>query len=205
VRFRVRTMLVLVLVTGGWLGWFVRSARIQHDAVAAVERGGGSVTYSWQWKNGREIPYADQSPPRPKWLVDLFGIHYFGHVTKVVNVTAGNADAGMGSIGTLRGLESLELGGFLVTDAGLRHLKDLTSLQSLDISCCDVTDEGLVYLKGLTGLKVLSLRRTWVTDAGLAHLKSLTSLELLDLEETQVTDGGIRDLKRAMPTTIIRR
>jgi hypothetical protein len=35
-RFSVRGMVVLVLVIGGWLGWMVRSARIQQEAVAGL-------------------------------------------------------------------------------------------------------------------------------------------------------------------------
>ena len=42
-----RTMMILVLVFGGWLGWFVRRVQIQQDAVAAVKNAGGSVFYDW--------------------------------------------------------------------------------------------------------------------------------------------------------------
>ena len=37
--FSVRGMIVVVLLVGGWLGWVVRSTRIQREAVAAIERG----------------------------------------------------------------------------------------------------------------------------------------------------------------------
>jgi hypothetical protein len=197
--------MLLVLVTGGWVGWFVRGAKLQRDAVAAIERGGGYVKFNWEYKDGRAIPYEEQSPPWPQWLVRRMGVEYFGYVTKVENVSPGNADAGLGSIGSLRRLEELQLGGFLVTDEGIRHLKGLTSLQILDLSSCDVHDQGLVQLKGLTGLKVLNLSRTWVSDAGLGHLKGLTNLRTLNLEETQVTDAGVRALKRALPATTISR
>ena len=50
-RFSVRGMIVLVLVIGGWLGWIVRSARIQRDAVAAIQRTGGSVQYHLESMN----------------------------------------------------------------------------------------------------------------------------------------------------------
>ena len=43
-RFSVRGMIVLVLVIGGWLGWIVRSARIQREAVAAIEKSAGVLT-----------------------------------------------------------------------------------------------------------------------------------------------------------------
>ena len=42
-------MIVLVLVTGGWLGWLIRSTTIQRAAVAAIERGGGYVAYDWEY------------------------------------------------------------------------------------------------------------------------------------------------------------
>ncbi len=202
-RLSLRATMLLVLVTGGWTGWFIRSAKLQRDAVAAVERGGGNVQYNWQFKDGRAIPYREQRPPWPARLVRLVGVDYFGYVTKAENVSPGNAGAGLGSIGYLRGLEELQLGGFLVTDDGLRHLKNLTSLRRLDLSSCDVTDQGLFHLKGLTALEVLDLHRTWVSDAGLAHLKGLTNLRTLNLEETQVSSTGIRELKQALPATTI--
>jgi hypothetical protein len=38
-RFSVRGMIVVVPLVGGWPGWAVRSARMQRDAVAAIELG----------------------------------------------------------------------------------------------------------------------------------------------------------------------
>ena len=38
-RLSVRALMVLVLITGGGLGWLVYSARIQRDAIAAIQRG----------------------------------------------------------------------------------------------------------------------------------------------------------------------
>ena len=80
-RFSVRGLIVLVLVIGGWLGWLVRSARIQREAVAAIKNAGGTVKYDWEWSNGSMIPAG--KPWAPRWLVDLIGVDYFGHVTAV--------------------------------------------------------------------------------------------------------------------------
>jgi hypothetical protein len=203
-RLNLRGMIVLVLVTGGWLGWWIRSATIQRAAVAAIERGGGYVAYNWEYLNGRAIRRKVHSPPWPRWLVHRIGVDYFGYVIKVQNVSPGNGDAGLASIAVLERLEELQLGGFLVTDSGLKHLEGLRSLKVLDLSSCDLTDRGVAHLRGLTGLKVLDLKRTWVTDAGLVHLKGLINLQVLDLEETQVTDAGIRELEAALPGTTIR-
>jgi hypothetical protein len=51
-RFSVRGLIVLVLVIGAGLGWIVRSARMQREAVAAIKNAGGSVSYDWRWSNG---------------------------------------------------------------------------------------------------------------------------------------------------------
>ena len=80
-RFSVRGMIVLVLVFGAGLGWIVHEAHIQRDAVAAIKKAGGFVKYDWEWRFGKNISGA--KPWAPRWLVDLIGVDYFGHVTVV--------------------------------------------------------------------------------------------------------------------------
>src|SRR5262245_30946246 len=68
-RLSIRGLIILVLVLGGGLGWVVRHAQIQHDAVAAIRGAGGSVWYNWQWKNGRpdlEFNRMWPTPERPR-------------------------------------------------------------------------------------------------------------------------------------------
>jgi len=101
-RFSVRGLIVLVLVLGGWLGWIVRNARIQREAVAVIRKMGGSFTYDWAWRDGEtaagirnangtllydwewyfgeEIPAG--KPWAPKRLVDFVGVDYFGNVAE---------------------------------------------------------------------------------------------------------------------------
>ena len=86
-RISVRGLIILVLVIGGWLGWAVHNARIQREAVAAVERAGGEVMYDWQWQYNAP---ARGRPWAPRWLVDRVGIDYFGHVTLVNLVHRGS-------------------------------------------------------------------------------------------------------------------
>jgi hypothetical protein len=59
----------LVLIVGGTLGWLARSARIQRDAVKAIENAGGQTTYNWEWKN-RKFVLASE-PKAPRWLRSL--------------------------------------------------------------------------------------------------------------------------------------
>ena len=48
----VRGLLVFVVAVGAVLGWAVRGARIQREAVKAIENNGGGAFYDWQWKGG---------------------------------------------------------------------------------------------------------------------------------------------------------
>jgi hypothetical protein len=77
-RFSMRGLIVLVLVIGGGMGWLARSARIQREAVAAIEKTGGRVIYDWRWSNQNFI--SEARPWVPRQLGEFMGIDYFGHV-----------------------------------------------------------------------------------------------------------------------------
>jgi hypothetical protein len=47
-----RAMMVVILLIGGGLGWFLVRVRTQRDAAAAVKRAGGSISYDWEWSDG---------------------------------------------------------------------------------------------------------------------------------------------------------
>jgi Leucine Rich Repeat (LRR) protein len=193
-RYSVRGLILLVLVVGVWLGWIVRSARLQHAAVAAIEKDGGFVIYDgWNSDNGR---WTNSKPWRTNWLTNTIGVDYFADVKDVINVDL--FDDTLRHVGQLRQIQTLEMsdiGQRKVTDAGLAHLKGLTKLLELHLSGSEVTDAGMVYLKDLTALKILELSGSEVTDAGMVYLKDLTALKILDLNYTHVTDAGLVHLK----------
>ncbi len=219
-RLSLRSLLVLVLVIGGCLGWIlhlVRSAEVQRHSVAAIVSA-GQVRYDWNWKNHQ--PYSIGWLGWPQWLVYSLGVDYFGRVQEVRLGDMGSdevlthlrhldlsrlekvdldrspvTDAGLAHLSGSTGLMRLYLYHNKVTDAGLIHLQELTSLQWLCLDDNKVTDAGLVHLKGLSKLKELYLNRTRITDAGLFHLKALKSLEVLGLNRAQVTDAGLVHLK----------
>jgi Leucine-rich repeat (LRR) protein len=206
-RFSVRGLIVLVLVIGVGLGWIVRSAHMQREAVAAIRNSGGIVFYDWEWSNGTNIPGGKLWARA--WLEDRFGVDYFSHVT-FVRITPGEGDdAAILQVGRLTGLEILNhdhSGDCIVysstlSDPGLAHLKGLTSLSQLTLNLSDthVTDAGLVFLKGLTNLSQLDLSGAPITGTGLAHLKGLTKLNRVGLRRTHVTDAGLMHLKGLMP------
>jgi hypothetical protein len=178
----VRGLIVFVLAIGVWLGWLVRGARIQGDAVAAIEKNGGGVGYSWEWRDGNRIPGG--KPCAPRWLVELVGVDYFGHVTAVWLFSTSEApDATLAHVGRLTRLQALFDYSSSVGDAGLAHLRGLTELSTLILADSRVTDAGLAELKSQTKLSSLILAGAWVTDTGLAALKvlrNLSSLHLID-------------------------
>jgi hypothetical protein len=67
-RFSVRGLIVFVLVIGAGLGWIVREAHIQREAVAAIKKAGGSVRYSWEyeweWRDGNSIEGGEPWAPK---------------------------------------------------------------------------------------------------------------------------------------------
>ena len=75
-RLSVRVFMVLVLVLGGGFGWIVHEARVQRQAVAAIERAGGKVDYDESFLG--YSPERDfREPGWKEWLVDHLGIDYF--------------------------------------------------------------------------------------------------------------------------------
>lgn len=173
-RLSVRGLIFVVLITGAGLGWMVRQASIQRDAVTGIWKAGGSVWYDWEFFDGKSKPGAE--PWAPRMLVRLMGVDYFGHVT-VVNLNPSSTPP----------------------DTPLVEVGRLNRLQTLLLNHASVSDAGLVDLKGLTNLSVLGLDGTQVTDAGLVHLKRLTKLSQLYLSNTQVTGAGVNELKRSLP------
>jgi hypothetical protein len=63
-RFSVRGLIVLALVIAAGLGWVVRQAHIQRDAVAAIKKAGGWVQYDWEWTGGIVNPAGGLWAPR---------------------------------------------------------------------------------------------------------------------------------------------
>jgi hypothetical protein len=200
VRFSIRALLVVVLVIAAGLGWLVRGARIQREAVAAINRARGSVKYDWEQHAGPGKPRA------PKWLEDLLGVDYFEHVTEVeLSPSSKSTHDVLLQVENLHQLDRLNLDGTSVSDSDLAILKRLGNLSYLSLYLTKVSDAGLAQLKGLTALASLDLHGTKITDLALAHIKGMTSLRMLRLHRTQVTDAGINELERALPSlTIVR-
>jgi Leucine-rich repeat (LRR) protein len=211
-QFSLRTMLVLVLVCSipcAWVACKVKQAREQRDAVEAIQKAGGQVSYDY----GR----ADAS--RTNSLQDLLGRDFFFDVSGVyLNGTGVSAellrearedgqtsqlryfeahmtDDELAVLKKLPHIKDLTLCNTKVTDAGLANLTDLRQLSRLHL-IGGFSDTGLEHVERLPRLRELSLRGTRVTDDGLKRLLGFGRLQHLDLSRTQVTDAGLQHLER---------
>jgi internalin A len=214
----VRALVVLVVVVAGGLGWFIRSVRLQREAVAAVERARGHIGYEWEYQDDQPVPGIKPRAPAPEWLLRWVGVDCLYSVVSV-GLYGPGTDADLDRIGKLGHLRQLNILGAQVTDAGLAHLEGITGLRALYLSNMPITDAGLdhltlsklrwlslqntaitdaslAHLRGSADLEFLSLNGTRITDAGLVHLSGLTSLTELSLENSAVTDAGLANLRR---------
>jgi hypothetical protein len=199
-RISIRALVLFVLIVGSGLGWVVRRARIQRNAVAAIREAGGSYWYDWEYKEGTSTRYWTGEPWAPRWLVQLVGPDFFGDVVAVDHYgspieSRTFSDQDLLQIGRLTGLIELRLWHSSVSDAGLACLDRLTSLERIRFFDSKVTDAGLAHFKNLPRLKELCLFQSAVTDAGLLHLKGLSSLQEVDLGGTKITDAGLASLE----------
>jgi internalin A len=209
-RISVRTLIVLVLVVGVGLGWIGHRARVQRQAVAAIEKAGGAVSYDFQWYGLGIDPQTQPPEPWPKWLVDAVGIDYLSNVVDARFRGSEATDELMVEVGHLDHLKSLSLsyksGGKIIgdglpyinvrmTDAGLSHLSGLGRLRQLNLSGTAIKGPGLACLEGMANLRALDLNRLPIHEAEMAHLSGLSQLEELDLNYTNTTDAGLAHLK----------
>jgi hypothetical protein len=191
-RVSVRGLIIAILAIGSWLGWIVRCAHIQRDAVAAIESSRGHVAYDWDVVDRDQI--MRRKPWAPRWFVDLVGVDFFGHCTSV-RLNRIETDTVMAQVGRLAQLDRLTVSATTLSDGELTHLKDLTNLDFLSLDGTHVSDVGLAHLNRLTKLSSLNLRGTRVSNNSLAQLKALTKLSSVDLSDTHVADGGLTHLK----------
>ncbi len=192
-RLSLRALMAIVLLLSLGLGWIVHRARVQRQAVAAIERVGGRVLYDWQWKDLRSI--ANGKPRGPRWLVECLGVDYFSDVTGV-SFHGSGADEVTSQFARLGRVESVVLNGSDLTDAGLSRLAGLNPRMIYFECVTTITDAGLIHLKGMTRLEKVDLYNTQIGDAGLAHLERLPRLQFLNLGQIKVTDAGMEHVGR---------
>jgi hypothetical protein len=208
-------------VLGGGIGLLVQRAHVQRDAVAAIQRSGGSVGYSWQWTYGMPLT-GEPKPPGPAWLRRMLGPDFLDTVNNVRLQGTQCGDEALKAACRLPWLEELTVVDTAVTDAGaedlqylkhlrsldyrlnrttprpLRHLGEMTELRELKVamrlSPVPLNDEDMAFLGRLTKLESLMLPSVDLTDRWLVFVKDLKNLEVLQLYDMKLTDDGLRSM-----------
>jgi hypothetical protein len=192
-----RGAMLLILVSGLWMGWRVNRANDQRGAVAAIRRAGGSISYDWQFSLSRGSRNLSARPWAPLWLRRWLGDEYFQEVTSVQFLNRPVTDVDLAPLASLDRLEEVAISGAPITDDGLKHVANLKALRIVSLwETRGITDAGLAHLSALTKVQTLNLYDCEITDAGLVHLRAMVHLENLLLGKTRVTGPGLSHLGR---------
>jgi hypothetical protein len=202
-RFRLRTLLIVISVLGIWLGLQANRVNRQRRAVAALNAARAKFGYDYERDNALNfIPNA--TPPAPKWLRSVVGDDYFRRVTLVDfcfgyrdrqrRVFPPIADADLQCLLLLPDIRILDIGHAEITDAGLANLRNLKQLRLLYLYHTKVSGSGLSHLQSLPSLAHLDLKGAPLTPAGCQQLGRLSHLVTLGLEDTPITDDDLQSL-----------
>lgn len=210
-RFSLRTLLLLMLVFGIWLGWQLDRAKKQKLAVQAIKDAGGWVKYDFQFRGMPTLGAMSNfnpnaSSPVPQVLLDQLGYDFFHDV---VNVNLVYNDDGPKRIDNesrttewaehlerLPSLRAVLTQGKQVDDKVLLkigQLRKLTDFHLWDGSA--VTDEGVKHLVKASNLKKVHLSNGGLGDESLKYFATLPNLTTLSLQGNAFTDSGLKHLR----------
>jgi hypothetical protein len=203
-QFRMRTLLVVMLLFGvgiGWTGHRMYRARQNRARLAAFDKEVSEL-------EALGCSVRTELTRRRTWLEKRFHDPggpevYVREVRKVtfsqLPPTPGQGNLNAAAVDHLAKLENLESVtlclGRRCTDAELEHLAGLTKLRHLMIYGYGLTDAGLKYLRVLANLESRDLYSQKITGAGLEHLQGLTNLRSLTLTGRRIKEDELDHLK----------
>jgi hypothetical protein len=204
--FSLRSLMLLVLLFGIWLGWCSNKIREQKEVVAAIRNYGGWVHYDYEFVNGTLTSGRELGIPR--WLRKTVGDEFFQQIYQVSLVyddsTGKRSDNSnirpceelLAKIARQPGLKRLLLKKTQTTDEGLKHIGRMTGLEQLYLwDATLVTDAGVAHLANLRNLKKIHIGGSKITDDSLILLSSLPKIESLVLQNNHFSDKGFSRLK----------
>jgi hypothetical protein len=200
VALSVRAFMVIIAVVGGVLGWVMHRARVQREAVAAIQSSGGEGRVFYEQRPAANGAAASAVSRRLRAARDRLeqwvGRDYFETVTGAFVGLRGvdQHDALMRRLGRIDSLERLTLAG-AVRDHDLAAIEGLRSLKSLVLASHELTGNGLKHVRNLSRLEVLEIQGSPITDGDLAHLANLRALKELKISGAPLTGAGLVYLK----------
>ncbi len=221
-QFRLRTLLVLMflfcLVVGGLVVPPMQRARKQRTVADAIERLGGSVT----WSSGnrarqalgsvwlrRLLGYDDSAQKAsfvfskypmehlavesrgPAWLRKLPGYDLFAQPTSVVIYN----NAAIEYLAELPHILKLQLGGGWSDKTDLEYLDEMSRTEETFCQDMHFPSDVMSKLNKPSRRQIPSVDNTPVTGTELKHIQGLTRLQSLDLRGAQVNDAELEHLK----------
>ena len=212
-RFRLRTLLVVMTALCVWLGFKVNAARRQKEAVTAILKAGGTVSFDYQMVQpgpGNPTDFAIDSnalPSGPTWLRNVLGVDFFSNVISVSLTDRVIEESELAKIIQLPELRELNLrltkvipNGSgqqrLFRDSDIAGLARISQLQWLVLSGDDTNGSGVGSLANLGHLQSLwfGTKSAHLDDAGMEQLGKLTNLENVLFSAARLTDTGFGHL-----------
>jgi hypothetical protein len=214
-RYRLRTLLIVVTVISAALGLLVSEYRRvvqQRQVLDGIDDLGGGVgkLYSLSILNPRTIlrslfgnegyasehlVYFDsQANTQLQDEDDLRLLNDLEHVTQLTLRGPFFTDKSLRQIAPLRELKRLRLEDTQVTAAGFKELQFPSQLEYLLLTGATIDDSTLSCLTGFPNLKRLDLIQTNLTGSGLARLKTLRHLDHVCLANNGLSNASMRDI-----------
>jgi internalin A len=204
-RLSVWVLMLLVLISGGGMGWVAHRIRVRRAAIAAIVKSGG-----WVGFNGQETSSVVWSDPPhiPKWLLVFVDPDALDTVTGIEVWEKGLDDTLMAHIAQLNDVRRLSVyhptHPIGLTSFGMSQLRYLTNLEHLSFWVPSGGPSVLPFLGGQTRLAYVDVAGSEATDDDMVRIGGLTQLESLDLEGRHVTDRGFLRVSNLVKLTHLR-
>jgi hypothetical protein len=199
-RFRLRTLLLVITAFCIWLGLHVRDARRQQQAVKAVlavrsRISSPRIEYRHQFTR-RGQPITGQGEPIwPTWLLKLFGEDLFLTAVGVSFDGTNASDADLKPLVSLSHLHRLDLEYTTITDNGLAFIDShFPSITRLDLQDTQISGAGLKHVAALKHLEILLLGKLEASSQELRSIASLSNLQSLAIRQSKLEDGALKFL-----------
>jgi Leucine Rich repeat len=185
-RFRLRSMLLLILIFSMGLAWVANERRKNAEQIADL------ISLKKSCYN-----YYFTESKLPVWWQKLLGMNPSGDLISIsFYLNANCTTEELEKIGKFHRLRYLSLSFNPVSDRDLKHLKCLTQLKFLNLDKSAITNEGLDHLVGLKNLELLSLSGTKIDDSAMEYLNNWPNLKELRVADTSISDLGMERISK---------
>ena len=210
-RFSLRTLLLVTLVFGVWLGWQLDRASKQKLAVQTIQDAGGWVKYDFQFLGTPDFTAGGNFDPNavspvPRIILNKLGHDFFHDVVSVNLVYNDDGPKRIDNdrqtkewanhLDQLSDVRGVFIHGKQADDEVLKRIGKLKKLTSFYLwNGLDITDEGVKHLVKAKNLEAVHLGHGQLGDTSLKHFAGLPKVRTLSLQGNAFTDSGLEHLR----------